>query len=66
MARFGNQKAPRGVTIALAAVLVLVGVIGTFLHLFPAFAGISGETAGIAAYVLATLLMLAGIYTRGL
>lgn len=66
MARFGNQKAPRGTTIALAAVLVLVGVIGTFLHLIPDFGGVSGETAGIVAYVLATLLMLVGIYTRGL
>jgi hypothetical protein len=66
MARFGNQKAPRGVTIALAAVLVVVGVIGTFLHEIPNFAGVSGETAGIAAYVLAALVMLVGIFTRGL
>jgi hypothetical protein len=66
MARFGNQKAPRGVTILLAAVLVLVGILGTFMHAIPGFAGISGETVGIIAYVLATLLMLAGIYTRGL
>jgi hypothetical protein len=66
MARFGNQKAPRLVTIALAAVLVLVGVIGTFLHSIPTFAGVSGETAGIAAYVLAALLMLVGIFSRGM
>jgi hypothetical protein len=66
MARFGNQKAPRGITIALAAVLVVVGVIGTFLHSIPNFAGFSGETAGIAAFVLAALLMLVGIFSRGM
>lgn len=66
MTRFGSQKAPRGSTIALAAVLLLVGVIGTFLHLIPSMAGISGETVGIVTYVLATLLMLVGIFTRGL
>ena len=66
MTRFGSQKAPRGVTMAVAAVLLLVGVIGTFLHLIPSIAGVSGETIGIVAYVLATLLMLIGIYTRGL
>jgi len=66
MARYGPQKAPRGITILLSAVLVLVGIIGTFLHAIPEFAGISGETVGIVAYVLAALLMLVGIFTRGL
>lgn len=66
MARFGSQKAPRGVTMAVAAVLILIGVVGTFLHLIPGVAGISGETFGVAAYVVATLLMLVGIFTRGL
>jgi len=60
------QYAPRGVTIAVAAILVLIGVAGTFLGLIPAVAGYSGETVGIVAYVAATLVMLAGIYTRGL
>jgi hypothetical protein len=66
MTRYGPQKAPRGMTILLSAVLVLVGIIGTFLHAIPDFAGISGETVGIIAYVLAALLMLVGIFTRGL
>ena len=66
MARFGSQKTPRGSTILVAAVLVLVGVAGTFLHLIPAIAGLSGETIGIVAYVAATVLMLLGIYLRGL
>jgi len=66
MARFGSQKAPRGGTILVAAVLVLVGIAGTFVHLIPDVAGIEGETIGVVAYVVATVVMLIGIYTRGL
>ena len=61
-----NQHAPRGITMVVAAVLVVVGVLGTFLGMIPAVAGISGETIGVVAYVAATLVMLAGIYIRGL
>jgi hypothetical protein len=61
-----RQHAPRRVTIVVAAVLVLVGVAGTFLGLVPAVAGIAGVTIGIFAYVLATLVMLAGVFVRGL
>ena len=66
MARFGSNKAPRGVTLALAAVLVLIGILGTFLSLIPAVAGVSGETIGIIAYVVAAILVLIGVFTRGL
>jgi hypothetical protein len=59
------QHAPRGVTIAIAAVLVLIGIAGTFLGLVPAVGGVSGETTGVAAYVAATLVMLVGIFVRG-
>lgn len=61
-----SQHAPRGATILLAAFLVVVGVAGTFLALIPAVAGVSGATIGIAAYVAATVVMLAGIFIRGL
>ena len=61
-----RQHAPRGITIAVAAVLLLVGIAGTFLGLIPAIAGIGGATIGIAAYVAATVAMLAGIFIRGL
>ncbi len=61
-----GQHAPKGITIAVAAVLVLVGIAGTFLSLIPAVAGYSGETIGVLAYVVATVVMLLGIYTRGL
>ncbi len=61
-----NQRAPRGITIALAALLVVVGVVGTFLGLIPDVAGIRGETIGVAAYVAAFVAMMLGIFVRGL
>ena len=62
----GSQHAPRGITIAVAVVLVLVGIAGTFLGRIPDVGGITGETIGVTSYVLATFVMLAGIYVRGL
>ena len=61
-----RQHAPRGITIVIAAILLLVGIVGTFLGLIPTIAGIDGATIGVAAYVASTLLMLAGIFVRGL
>ena len=60
-----RQYAPRGVTIVVAALLVVLGVVGTFLGLIPDVAGVSGETTGVAAYVAATVVMLVGIFVRG-
>ena len=61
-----DQHAPRGLTILVAVILVIVGVLGTFLGIIPAIGGISGETIGVAAYVAAAVVMLAGIFIRGL
>ena len=61
-----RQHAPRGLTIVVAAILVVVGVLGTFLGLIPSVAGLSGDHIGIGAYVAATIVMLAGIFVRGL
>ena len=61
-----RQHAPRGMTILAAAVLVVLGVLGTFLHVIPAVAGIPGETIGVLAYAAATVVMLAGVFFRGL
>jgi len=66
MARFGSQRAPRGGTILVSVVLVLVGIVGTFLGLIPDIGSVDGETLGILAYVVAAGLMLIGIFTRGL
>ena len=61
-----RQQAPRGITIVVSAVLVVIGVLGTFFGLIPDFASIEGVTVGIVAYIAATLLMLGGIFIRGL
>lgn len=61
-----RQQAPRVITILVAALLVGIGIAGTFLGLLPAIAGISGETIGAIAYAVATFVMLAGIFIRGL
>jgi hypothetical protein len=61
-----KQHAPRGVTIAIAAILVVVGVLGTFLGIIPTIGGVPGATTGVVAYAAATIVMLAGIFFRGL
>jgi uncharacterized membrane protein YhhN len=61
-----RQHAPRGTTIVIAAVLLIVGIVGTFLNLLPAVAGYPGTTFGVVAYIAATLVMLAGVFFRGL
>jgi hypothetical protein len=59
-----GQHAPRLETIIVALVLVVIGVLGTFGHLIPTLAGVSGETIGVAAYVLATVILLVGVFVR--
>jgi hypothetical protein len=61
-----RPHAPRSMTIVIAAILLIVGIAGTFLHVLPGFAGYEGTTVGIVAYVAATIVMLAGVYVRGL
>jgi hypothetical protein len=60
------QHAPRGITILVAAILLVVGVAGTFLGLIPGVAGVGGVLIGVTAYVASTVVMLAGIFIRGL
>lgn len=61
-----SQHAPRGVTILVGLLLLIVGVVGTFLGLIPSVGGVTGETIGIVAYVAATIVLLAGVFIRGL
>lgn len=61
-----SQHAPRLLTIGVALVLVLIGVLGTFLGVLPTVAGFSGELIGIWSYIAATILLLLGIFIRGL
>ena len=61
-----KTQAPRSTTIVIAAILVVIGVAGTFLHALPNVGGYAGTTVGVVAYVLATIVMLAGVFIRGL
>jgi uncharacterized membrane protein YhhN len=61
-----EQHAPRTTTIVIAVILLVIGICGTFLHLLPSVGGYAGTTVGVVAYVLATVVMLAGIFIRGL
>jgi uncharacterized membrane protein YhhN len=60
-----SQHAPRGITIVFAAILVVVGILGTFLGLIPDIGGVAGTTTGVVAYAAATVVMLVGVFTRG-
>jgi uncharacterized membrane protein YhhN len=61
-----RQHAPRGVTILVTTILVVIGVLATFFGIIPNVGSISRETIGVVAYVAATVVMLAGIFVRGL
>ncbi len=61
-----GQHAPRMLTIGVALVLVIIGVLGTFLGVLPAVLGFSGELIGIWSYIVATAILLLGIFIRGL
>jgi uncharacterized membrane protein YhhN len=61
-----RQGAPRAGTILIAVIFLIVGIAGTFLHLLPSLAGYPGTTWGVVAYVAATVVMLAGVFIRGL
>ncbi len=52
-----TQHAPRLITIAIAIVLVAIGVLGTFVG-FPAIP----EPVAIWSYVAATVLLLIGVF----
>ncbi|MBA2489197.1 MAG: hypothetical protein H0V36_07760 [Chloroflexi bacterium] len=60
------QHAPKLATIGFCLIFVLVGVLGTFAHLIPAIAGFSGELIGIWSFIVATVVILAGIFFEGI
>ena len=53
------NRAPRYVTILVAVVLVILGWLGTFGNVLP-------DAAGVWLLVAATVVMLAGVFFRGL
>lgn len=58
--------APRFGTIVVAAIITIVGVLGTFTHVIPTVGGYNSVTIGMWCYILATLLLLAGVFFRRL
>lgn len=58
--------APRMPTIILALVLVLVGVIGTFGGMLPSVAGMSSQALGAWSFVVAAVVMVAGMIFSGI
>ncbi len=61
-----NQHAPRLLTIGVALILVVIGVLGTFAGVLPGVMGFSGELIGVWSYIVATVILLLGIFIRGL
>ena len=58
--------APRMPTIIVALVLVLIGVIGTFGGMLPSLAGISSQVLGAWSFVVAAVVMIAGMIFTGI
>jgi hypothetical protein len=57
--RSRTNRAPTMRTIILAAILILVGVLGTFSTVVP-------NQIAVIAYIAAGVLLLIGIFVRGL
>ena len=58
--------APRMPTIIIALALMLVGLLGTFVGVLPDVAGVSGETIGVWAFLVAGAVLLAGMLVEGI
>ena len=58
--------APRLPTIIVALVLMLIGLLGTFVGVLPAIAGLSGETIGAWSLVVAAVVLLLGMVFEGI
>lgn len=58
--------APRMPTIIVGLVLVLLGLLGTFAGALPALAGMSSETLGAWAFVVAAIVLVAGMVFEGI
>ncbi len=58
--------APRMPTIIVALALTLIGLLGTFGGLLPTIAGMESEVLGAWAFVVATIVLLAGMIFKGI
>lgn len=58
--------APRMPTIIIALALMLIGLLGTFVGALPTVGGVSGETIGVWAFIVAGAALLAGMLVEGI
>jgi len=58
--------APRMPTIIVALALVLIGLLGTFVGMIPAIAGVSGEAIGAWSFVAAAVVLVLGMIFEGI
>ena len=58
--------APRMPTIIVALLLMLIGLLGTFVGALPAIGGLSGETIGAWSLVVAAVVLLLGMVFEGI
>lgn len=58
--------APRMPTIIIALAFMVVGLLGTFVGVLPDLAGVSGETIGVWAFLIAGAVLLAGMLVEGI
>ncbi|MGI8999609.1 MAG: hypothetical protein ACR2GO_07875 [Candidatus Limnocylindria bacterium] len=58
--------APRMPTIIVALAFVLIGLLGTFGGALPDIAGMSSATLGAWSFIVATVVLLAGMIFRGI
>lgn len=58
--------APRMPTIIVALALILIGLLGTFGGMLPSLAGLSSEALGAWAFVVATIVLIAGMIFEGI
>jgi hypothetical protein len=58
--------APRMPTIIIALALIVIGLLGTFVGVLPAIAGLDSATLGAWAFVAAGAVLLAGMLVEGI
>jgi hypothetical protein len=58
--------APRMPTIIVALVLMLIGLLGTFVGALPSIAGLSGDAIGAWSLVVAAVVLLLGMVFEGI
>ena len=58
--------APRMPTIIIALVLMVIGLLGTFVGALPPVAGVEPETYGAWSFLVAAAVLLAGMLVEGI